>query len=346
MVSANDKARIVKAVMNYMDMVSKSVNPRGNKKIANSPQLRSFLTRLSENASSKMVNVLRSVLEKCEKNLLVWKEIKAAKKRAAPQSHGERNAKRQKRSRGETCSANAQTVQQDHSEHDETGLAKDGIPSCQESAHCSETAPEPTEYEIEIGLGNGSPFVKDFVETSLLALEYSTRPSSNPRDEVANILKIVRHLDFFQNRHELYNHLQSREKTTNDRLQARTNWNISEPGEIIDALENVKRSSLDNKIHRAYGQTMLVMAVENKLTKKNESSSIGSPSDHKAILEEAARERSGPVTKEELDQLIASYLYEYAAGIRWRKVMDWFGGSGIVFIFVIGGTNAPFWISL
>ena len=351
METASDKAYYVKVVINYMDFISKSTSSRGYKKLASSPELKQFLTYLSETAPSTMRKVLNSVLRDCEKNCRVEKESQKSRKRPAPPTHCDRDAKRHKGSREVNGAARVTTVQQDHSDDDEDGLTKNEIHSSHNGAQCpgtvlsgksaselkegrGETAPQPTEYDIETGLGSGSPLIKDLVQASLLALKGSNRPSFNIQDEIAKIWKIVSHLDFFQNRHELHKHLESREKTTGDGLQTGALWRTSEPSEILDALEKVKRSTVDNKIHRAYGQTMLVVAVDNKVTKGYKS---GHRSDRKALLEEIARDRSGPVTKEELDQITSSYFYEYYAGQRWSKIINWFGGSGIVFIFVIGG---------
>ena len=354
MVSATEKAYFVKGVINYMNFVSKSTSSRGDKKLASSPELKQFLTYLSETAPLAMSKVLKSVLLKCEKDLRVEKETQEketqrGRKRPAPPDCCEGDGKRQKGGHKVTGAARATTVQPDYSDDDEEFPTENEIPSSHNGAQSPGTAfagksasnsdegrgktvPQPTQYDIEIGLGSGAPLIKEFVQASLLALKGSTRPSFNMQDEVAKIWKIVPHLDFFQNRHELHKHLESRENTS-DSLQTGAVWNTSEPSEILNALEKVKRSTIDNKIHRAYGQTMLVVAVDNKVNK-------GYKSQVKAILEEIARDRSGPVTKEELDQITSSYFYEYQAGQRWRKIMNWFGGSGIVFIFVIGGTKA------
>lgn len=59
--------------------------------------------------------------------------------------------------------------------------------------------------------------------------------------------------------------------------------------------------------------------------------------DHSAILEELARKRAGSVSTPEIEQMISSYKHEYYAGKKWSAVIDWFGGSGIVLIFVTAG---------
>ena len=356
MAPRGDKLHHVRGVINYMGFVSKSTSPQGDKKVASSPELKQFLTYLSEKAPSTMKKVLNSAIRECEKNLGFEKETQSSRKRAAPSSHYEGNSKRHKGSHGESR-LEAQTVRQDHTDDDEEGSSKDETPSLKKGSKCSgtalpsksasdmgerrtETSKKPSEYEIEIGIVNGSPVIKEFVKASLFTLKGSTRASFNIEDEVANIWKIVPHLDFLQNRHELHKHLESREKTTSDNLQARADWNVSEPGEIIEALEKVKRSTVDNKIHRAYGQMMLVTSVDSKAFHGNTTAVTGPCSDFKVILDNIARDRSGPVTSKELDQLISSYIYEYKAGQRWLRIMDWFGGSGIVLIFVIGGTDA------
>ena len=122
-----------------------------------------------------------------------------------------------------------------------------------------------------------------------------------------------------------------------EKLQTRTNWKTTDPGEILDILENFKRNTIANKIHRAYGQTMLFSSVNAQVATGYKSTVTGHRSDHAALLEELARKKAGPVSQTEIDQIIASYFYEYYAGRNWLAVIDWFGGSGVVLVFVIAG---------
>ena len=196
----------------------------------------------------------------------------------------------------------------------------------------------PTAYEIESGLSSGSATIEKYVKASLLMLEPSmTRPNFNIHDEVAKVWKIILLPNFFTTRRGLHQHLENREKMPGEKLQARTNWDISDPSDILDTLDNVRRNTVDNKIHRAYGQTMLFSSVNGQVAKGYKSTVTGHRSDHTALLEELARKKAGPVSQTEIDQIIAGYFYDYYAGRNWLAVIDWFGGSGVVLVFVIAG---------
>ena len=198
----------------------------------------------------------------------------------------------------------------------------------------------PTAYQIEFGLSSGSPNIANYVSLSLFTLEPSTtRPTSSIHAEVAKIWKIILVLDFFKTRRELHQYLENREKMPGEKLQARTDWELSDPSDILDTLDHVKRNTIDNKIHRAYGQTMLFLSVNAQVAAGYKPTITGHRSDHTGLLEELALKRAGPVSKTEVDQTIASYFYEYYAGQKWLAVMDWFGGSGIVMVFVVAGKH-------
>ena len=145
-------------------------------------------------------------------------------------------------------------------------------------------------------------------------------------------------LEFFRTKRELEHHLESREKIPGENLQARITWNTSNPSKILDALEDVIRNTIDNKIHRAYGQTLLFSSVNAQVAKGYRSTATGHRrSDHCALLKELAHKRAGSVSKRELEQMVSKYLNEYYAGQKWSAIIDWFGGGGIVLIFVIAG---------
>lgn len=212
--------------------------------------------------------------------------------------------------------------------------------ACVNDRQVKEVAAVPTAYEIESGLSIRSPTIANYVKASLLALEPSTtRPNFKVHVEIARIWDIILLLEFFKTRRELHQYLDNREKMPGEKLQARTYWETSDPSEILDTLNNVKRNTVDNKIHRAYGQTMLFSSVSEKVARGYKSTVTGNRSDHTALLEELARKKAGPVSETEVNQIIASYFYEYYAGQRWLAVIDCFGGSGIVLVFITAGNS-------
>ena len=82
---------------------------------------------------------------------------------------------------------------------------------------------------------------------------------------------------------------------------------------------------------------MLFSSVSSEVARGYKCTITGRRLNHTAILEELARRNAGLVSKSEIDKMIQSYLNEYYAGQRWLAIVDWFGGSGIVLVFVIMG---------
>ena len=188
-------------------------------------------------------------------------------------------------------------------------------------------------YQVEIGLVRKTPAIEAFIKAALRNLTPTYRPRLDVEGEMTEILMVTSFLEFFRTKRELQNHLESREKIPDGKLQARGAWDTSDPSKILDVLEDVMRNTIDNKIHRAYGQTVLFSSVNAQVAQGYKSTATG----HIAVLEELAHKRAGSVSSREIEQMIARYLREYYAGQKWLAVIEWFGGSGIVLIFVIAG---------
>ena len=195
-----------------------------------------------------------------------------------------------------------------------------------------------TPHQIEIRLPRKSPAIEACVKAHFLTLKpFTTRPHFDIHDEIAKILDQFRLLEFFKARRGLFQYLENRVKMPGKKLQASTTWNMSSPGEILDAIQTVKTNTTDAKIHRAYGQIMLNSSFNNQVCGGYKSSVKGHLHEHTAILEELARKKAGSVSELEIKRMMSSYLYEYYAGQKWSAVINSFGGSGIVLVFVTAG---------
>ena len=200
------------------------------------------------------------------------------------------------------------------------------------------TVSKRTKHDVEFRLTTGEATIQDKVTAILLTIKPSgTRPHCSVRDEVAKVLQMLTLLEARMVKSELVEYLENRAKMPGDKLQIRTQWNISEPNKILDELHTVKRNTMDNKIHRVYGQTMLFSSVNALVAKGYKATVTGRMWDHTAILEELARKKAGCVSKKEVEQTISSYLFEYYAGQKWSAVINWFRGSGIALLFVTAG---------
>ena len=198
--------------------------------------------------------------------------------------------------------------------------------------------PRLTGSQIESGLTMKTPAIEAFIGAECIKLKsLGFRQHFNVQGEIDEILKSVRHLEFYTTRSTLVQYLEDRAKMPGQKIQARPSWDMSNLGDILDALQTVKTNTVDNKIHRAYGQTLLFTSVNNKVDKGYKPSRNGRLFDQTAILEELALKKAGAVSKREKDKMISAYLSEYHAGRKWSAVFDSFGGSGIVLVFVTAG---------
>lgn len=198
--------------------------------------------------------------------------------------------------------------------------------------------PLPTKIQIESGLTMKTPAIEAFVSAECIKLKLpGIRQGFKIREEIDQILKTVRHLEFYTTRGNLAQYLENREKMPGKKLQALPICDMSNLGGILDALQTVKTNTADNKIHRAYGQKLLYNSVNNNVDKGYKSTVTGRVFTQTAILEELALKKAGPVSKREKHQMISAYLNEYHAGRKWSAVFDSFGGSGMVLVFVIAG---------
>ncbi len=224
-----------------------------------------------------------------------------------------------------------------NTEHTRSELLSSTTPSVRGSQN-RERVVSPTPYQVEFGLPMKTPTIEAYVKAHCLTLKSSrTRPQFYIQDEIAKILNTSSLLDFYKARRELSQYLENREIVPGKKLEARTTWNMSNPGEILDTLQTVRKNTFDAKIHRAYGQTMLFSSINSQVDEGNKSIVTGQMLGHREILKKLALEKAGSVSKLEKDRMIASYLSEYYAGKKWLRVIDCFGGSGIVLIFVTAG---------
>ena len=192
-------------------------------------------------------------------------------------------------------------------------------------------------HQVEIGLVRKTPTIEAYMRDALRNLKPTNRPCFDVDGEMTEILMVASFLEFFRTQRELQHHLESREKMPGEILQAHITWDTSNPSKILDALEDVMRNTIDNKIQRAYGQTVLFSSVNAQVAKGYRSTETGRRSNHITILQELAHKRAGTVSAREIEQMASRYVKDYYAGQRWLAVIEWFGGSGIVLIFVIAG---------
>ena len=166
--------------------------------------------------------------------------------------------------------------------------------------------------------------------------------SANPKKELGDLLNTIKQLDFSFVKTRLIRYLSNRQAKLGIQLETQATWTMSEPQHILGALNTIKTICDDAQIHRAFGQMRLYLLVHQKLESghKPVQSGKGKPRlPEKLYLEELARREAGPVSEEEIEARFHDYHSEYQAGRRWLEVADWFGGPGIVLVFITAGTS-------
>lgn len=96
MAPSQEEAHLAKVLMTFMGQISARSSSRYDKKIAESPELKSLLFYLLERVPSRMHELLKSASRKCDDVLRVEKEARIARKRAEPPNENKSTAKRVK----------------------------------------------------------------------------------------------------------------------------------------------------------------------------------------------------------------------------------------------------------
>lgn len=199
------------------------------------------------------------------------------------------------------------------------------------------------EYRIEVGLTRNEAIVRDQIKGECLGHHIR---NAGKVQEIEAILDTCLELQFGIVRYQLLEFLGNRLSNPGSRIEINSTWNLSDPNLIFDALQTISNTTLDSKIHRVYGQMRLCISVMEKASQavdrpKPAISKIRGTgtylAEHLIVLEQLAKDHAGPVTKKEKERKFRSYRSECMAGKNWAKVTKWFGGSGIILIFVCAG---------
>ena len=166
--------------------------------------------------------------------------------------------------------------------------------------------------------------------------------SGNPKKELTELLNTLEQLDFHFVKDRLVRYLNNRQAKMGIQPETPATWTMSEPQHVLGALRTLGAICDDTHIHRAFAQMRLYLLVQQKLESGHKPIYSGKGKarlPENIYLEELARREAGPVSKEEIEASYHDYHSEYQAGRRWLEVADWFGGPGIVLVFITAGIN-------
>ena len=201
----------------------------------------------------------------------------------------------------------------------------------------------PTAYEMESGLVQGDEEIHELVMDKCMPLSsiYRANRVFDRKAELQVLFDICRKLPLRIVKALLLRELRDRIEVPGTRTEIPLTGNMSNSSDILDALQCIKGTTINSKIHRVYGQMKLFRSVQNDIEKGN-IPYVGvdrGVSAHMVILEKAASDAAGKVSLKEQTERKNFFNDEYNAGRKWVDVCEWFNGPGIVLIFVTAGVS-------
>ena len=199
-------------------------------------------------------------------------------------------------------------------------------------------------YNREVGIIRRDPTIIAPIENHCYIFldNASDRHPGNPKNEVGQLLNSIKQLDFLFAKDQLVKYLTDRQAKMGMQPETPATWTMSEPRQVLGALRTIGTKCDDVQTHRAFAQMKLCLLVQQKLKSGYKSISSGKGKLRKPemiYLEELARGEAGTVSDDEVRAKFEGYRSEYKAGRRWLKVAEWFGGPGIVLVFITAGTS-------
>lgn len=194
------------------------------------------------------------------------------------------------------------------------------------------TAEKEASYELGLTRGVKPVLVQVWEECCKLLPEHRDRLQYQIKDVFHTCAK----LSFLKVQHQLIHFLENRSKAPHPKAQAVPNtWETNDPHLIFNTLQNLNMHSLELNIHRVYGQIRFFTVVNETATNRQRSKPA------KLIRELLLQRTENQVSPGELDKKINVYKKEYDGGRRWLEVSYWFGGMGVILVFMVAGTFSP-----
>ena len=199
-----------------------------------------------------------------------------------------------------------------------------------------EIRPAEIHYEIERGLTNSDPSTISKLRTNSTILS---------RPETDTIFDLCQKLDFVPVQFKLVKYLEDRRAeigTDKKTDPLPSTCDLAHPDEIYDVLCVGQAHTDTAKIRRAYDQMNLFDKV-NQLARTDVAAKEHVKEEKLYIwhLENLAARKAGNVSLDKKKIIVENYKNQYHAGGKWTEVSKWFGGKGIVMVFVLAGSFFP-----
>ena len=192
------------------------------------------------------------------------------------------------------------------------------------------TAEKEAHYELGLTRGVKPVLVQVWEECcKLLPAEHRDRLQYQIKDVFNTCAK----LSFLKVQHQLVSFLENRSKAPHPKAQAVPNtWETNDPHLIFNTLQTLEMHSLEVNIHRVYGQIRFFTVVNETATGRQRSKPA------KLIRDLLLQRTENQVSQGDLDKKVSVYKKEYDGGRRWLEVSYWFGGMGVILVFMVAGT--------
>ena len=197
-----------------------------------------------------------------------------------------------------------------------------------------------TAFEIEVAITRGDPSVLKPIRAHFL----KQSPFRNQESHIDSVLDTCRKFDFAQIKRALLYFFEGRRANASSNMSIPSTWDMHDTTEIISAIEIIGNNSDHAKIHRAFAQMRLYTIVQQQLSSALVTRGRGRHiALHLVILDGMAAAQSTGTSEQEKLRTKKTYKdleAAYRAGKHWLQVADWFGGVGILFVFVLRGEIA------
>ena len=209
----------------------------------------------------------------------------------------------------------------------------------------------PSIDDVERGLVRGEEKIKEFVmEECMPFISYChAKKRASPSDELRELFLTCRKLPLRIVKGRLLVELRNRIMSPGQKTAIPSTADLFNPGDILDALQSIKMTTINAKVNRAYGQMRLFKSVQGKIMCPSyvpDKALTHGVAAHRSVLAQMVRRFAGNLSEKELVDKINSCIYEYEAGQKWVHVGEWFGGEGIILVFVTAGEwNQKFFLS-
>ena len=179
-------------------------------------------------------------------------------------------------------------------------------------------------YTIEEGLSRGDPNIKiHFISM------FAKIPHSGLKDG-SRVLDACRNLKFEQVKVVLLNFFATSTKAFKPIPSI---YDIQDPRKILSIIRELDGDIQVLKCHKAYAQTHLFAMVEAMKAEKY-------TTDYQYVLRKLAEEEFGIDALDKVVKRVEEYRKDYAYGQKWLEVAEYFGGTGVILIFILAGMLA------